>query len=88
MPRLLSSTLGKDIDAIVKITVFIYYIIWKKESYMSEQEMKLFFKFMIDNGNNAFTDMEKELLKMAINQSQNWQELLAVAVIANKIGQR
>ena len=35
---------------------------------------------MIEHGNREFTDVEKEMLKAAVDQSRNWQELLAVAM--------
>ena len=50
---------------------------------MTEEEIKAICKFFVDNGKRNFTDAEKELIKQAIDQSRNWQELLAVAIASN-----
>ena len=50
---------------------------------MTEEEIKAICKFIVENGKRNFTDAEKELIKQAIDQSRNWQELLAVAIASN-----
>lgn len=47
---------------------------------MTEQDVKLMCKWVVENGNHNFTDAEKELLKQAIDMSKNVNELLAVAM--------
>ena len=50
---------------------------------MTDEELaKALTKFLIENGQNNLTEVEKELLKQAVDQSHNWQELLTVAMIA------
>ena len=50
---------------------------------MTEEELvKALTKFLIENGKNNLTEVEKELLKQAVDQSRNWQELLTVAMMA------
>lgn len=55
---------------------------------MSEQDIKEACKYVIEHGQRDFTDAEKELLKQAVDQSRNWQELLAVAMASLGIGKR
>ena len=43
---------------------------------MTEQEIKEACKIVIEHGNRNFTDAEKKLLKQAVDQSRNLQELL------------
>lgn len=50
---------------------------------MTEEEIKVICKFFVDNGKRNFTDAERELIKQAIDQSRNWQELLAVAIASS-----
>lgn len=40
---------------------------------VTEQEIKNACKFVIEHGNREFTDVEKELLKAAVDQSQRIQ---------------
>ncbi len=47
---------------------------------MTEQDVKLICKWAVQNANHNFTDAEKELLKQAIDNSKNAEELLAVAL--------
>ena len=47
---------------------------------MNEQQIKLLCKLAIENSNRPFTDAEKELLKQAIDQARNWEDLFAVAL--------
>ena len=49
---------------------------------MTEEQIKALCKFLIDNGNHSITDTEKEMLKQAVDQSRNWQELFTVAIVA------
>ena len=53
---------------------------------MTEQEIKEICKFMIEHGNRNFTDAEKEMLKTAVDQSRNMQELFTVAVTSMGMG--
>ena len=41
---------------------------------MTEQQIKAITKFCLDNGRRKLTDEEKELIKLAIDQSSNWEE--------------
>lgn len=47
---------------------------------MTEQQIKLLCKLAIEKSNRPFTAMEKELLKQAIDNSKNWEELLSIAI--------
>ena len=47
---------------------------------MTEQEVKMICKLAVQNSKRPFTDAEKELLKRAIDSSENLEELLAVAL--------
>ncbi len=50
---------------------------------MTEEEIvKNLSKILIENRNRNLTDAEKELLKQAIDESRNWQELMAVLIVA------
>ena len=50
---------------------------------MTEEEMaKAISKFLIENRSRNLTDMEKELLKQAVDQCRNWQELITVMMAA------
>ena len=40
----------------------------------------------IEYGNRPFSKSEKEALKEAIDQSNNWEELLAVAIASLSLG--
>ena len=52
---------------------------------MTEEELaKAFSKFLIEHLNQRLTDVEKELLKQAVDQSKNWQELLTVMMVAGE----
>ena len=56
------------------------------KKYMTEQEIKAFCKLLIEYGKRDFTDQEKEILKQAVDQSGNMQELIAVAMVSLKMG--
>ena len=47
---------------------------------MNEQQIKLLCKFAIKNSNRPFTSVEKELLKQAVDNANNWEELIAIAL--------
>lgn len=49
---------------------------------MTEQQVKFFCKWVIENSNRPLTDTEKELLKQAVDQAKNIDELLGVALSA------
>ena len=53
---------------------------------MTESEIKAISKFLIENGYRNITDIEKELLKKAVDESHNWQELMSVAIISRMLG--
>lgn len=53
---------------------------------MTEQQIKELCKLVIENGNRDFTEIEKEMLKTAVDQSRNFQELLAVAITSMGMG--
>ena len=53
---------------------------------MTENEIKAICKLLIENGNCDFTEVEKELLKQAVDQSRNLTELFAVALASNMMG--
>ena len=56
---------------------------WGKEAQVTEEELaKALSKFLIEHRNQRLTDVEKEMLKVAVDQSRNWQELLAVMMVA------
>ncbi len=47
---------------------------------MTEQQIKFLCKLAIERSNRPFTKQEKELLKQAVDQAQNWEELLSIAI--------
>lgn len=49
---------------------------------MTEQQVKLLCKWAIENSNRPLTNTEKELLKQAVDQAENIEELLGVAIAA------
>lgn len=48
------------------------------------KQIKTICKFLIENSNRQITDIEKELLKTAVDQSHNWQELILTMMMANR----
>ena len=48
---------------------------------MNEEQIKTLCKLIIENGNKPINDVQKELLKQAVDKSRTWQELMAVAMI-------
>ena len=53
---------------------------------MSEEQIKLLCKLVVEYGNRPFNREEKELLKQAINQSRNLDDLLLVAITSLPLG--
>ena len=51
---------------------------------MNEEQLKAVCKFLVENGNRNLSDIEKALLKQAIDQSRNWQELFITMMLAKK----
>ncbi len=49
---------------------------------MTEEQVKLICKWLVENSSRPLTDLEKELLKQAIDSSKNWEELLTVAIVS------
>jgi hypothetical protein len=58
----------------------------KGEETMTEQEIKETCKYVIEHGKREFTENEKEILKAAVPQSRNLQELFAVAIASLGMG--
>ena len=50
---------------------------------MTEEEIaKAVSRFIIENGNRNLTTMDKKLLKQAVDQTQNWYQLLTIMIMA------
>ena len=49
---------------------------------MTEEQVKLICKWLVENSSRPLTDLEKEMLKQAIDSSKNWEELLTVAIVS------
>ena len=47
---------------------------------MTEQQIKTLCKLAIERSNRPFTKAEKEILKQAIDNAKNWDELIATAI--------
>ena len=47
---------------------------------MTEQQIKTLCKFVIERSNRPFTKVEKEILKQAIDNARNWDELIMTAI--------
>ena len=43
---------------------------------MTEEQVKLLCKWMIDNGNRPLTEVEKEVIKKAIDNAKSPQEMV------------
>lgn len=54
---------------------------------MTEQQIKQLCKFAVENGNRAFTKQEKELLKQAVDDARNLEELFLVALASLNIAE-
>jgi len=53
-----------------------------ERSNMTEEQIKLISKWIIENSSRPFTVSEKEALKQAVDDSRNWEELIAVAILS------
>lgn len=49
---------------------------------MTEEQVKLICKWIVENSSRPLTDLEKEMLKQAIDSSKNLEELLTVAIVS------
>lgn len=49
---------------------------------MTEEQMKFLCKWLIEKSSRPLTDLEKEVLKQAIDGSRNWEELIAAALLS------
>ena len=49
---------------------------------MTEEQIKLISKWIIENSSRPFTASEREALKQAVDDSRNWEELIAVAILS------
>ena len=49
---------------------------------MTEEQVKLICKWLVENSSRPLTDLEKEMLKQAIDSSKNLDELLTVAIVS------
>ena len=47
---------------------------------MTEQQIKTLCKLVIERSNRPFTKVEKEILKQAIVNARNWDELMTIAI--------
>lgn len=53
---------------------------------ISEEQIKILCKLAVECGNRPFSKSEKEALKEAIDQANNWDELLVVAIASLSLG--
>lgn len=49
---------------------------------MTEQQFKIICKWAVDNSNRPLTDTEKGIIKQAIDNAKNIEDLLAIALSA------
>ena len=56
----------------------------KESVVVNEEQIKAICKFLVEYGNRNLNDVEKELLKQAVDQSHNWQELFLTMMMASK----
>ena len=49
---------------------------------MSEEQIKILCKWLIENSSRPLTDLEKEALKQAVDSSKDWEELITVALLS------
>lgn len=49
---------------------------------MTEEQIKLLCKWLIENSSRPLTNLEKEALKQAVDSSKNWEELITVALLS------
>ena len=55
---------------------------------MTVQDIREACKLAIEHGNRKFTNVEKEALKAAVDQSRNLNELFAVALASLRMGKQ
>lgn len=55
---------------------------------ISEEQIKIMCKLAVECGYRPFSKSEKEVLKEAIDQANNWDELLSVAIASFLLGNR
>lgn len=48
---------------------------------MTEQQIKFICKQLVEHGNKPITDIQKEIIKQAIDKAQNYNDLLMAAWI-------
>ena len=49
---------------------------------MTEEQVKLICKWIIENSSRPLTDLEKEMLKQAIDSSKKLEELLTGTIVS------
>ncbi|MBR0341472.1 MAG: hypothetical protein IJH64_04405 [Oscillospiraceae bacterium] len=49
---------------------------------MSEEQIKILCKWLIENSTLPLTDLEKEALKQAADSSKNWEERITVSLLS------
>ena len=54
---------------------------------MTEQEIKSICRLAVEHSRREFTPAEKEMLKQAVDQSRNMEELFAVAIASLGMGE-
>ena len=51
---------------------------------MTEEQVKILCKWMVDNGNRPLTEFEKELIKQSIDNAKSAQEMvIAILTLLN-----
>lgn len=53
---------------------------------MTEEQIKLFCRLAIENSPRPLTDFEREVLKQAVDNSRNWEELMLAVITALRLG--
>ena len=48
---------------------------------MTEEQVKLLGRWLVDNSNRPLTAFEKKLLKQAIDRSNNIQEMISILIV-------
>ena len=56
--------------------------------FMTEEQVKLLCKIVVENVNRQFTKEQKEILKQAIDQAKTPQQLFEIAIASNLFGTR
>ena len=52
---------------------------------MTEEQVKFICKWIIENSSQPFTDLEKEVLKQAVDSSKNLKELINVVILSRML---